>query len=88
MAFTSTILGSSSFGNMKVSLGTYTNTASSTGGDIDTGLSGVRALFLQPKTTAISANQPVVNETLPQASSAVTIVTSADEVGFWFAIGI
>ncbi len=66
--------------------GTYTNTASSTGGDIDTGMTRTSSMTLQPKTTAVVTSFPVVNETLPRMG-AVTIVTTADEVGYWIAVG-
>ena len=88
MAFASAIEGSSVFGNKRIAFGTYTSSASGTGGDIDTGLEFVESFMLQAKSTAIQvAGGPVVNETLPIAGSAVTIVTVADGVGYWFAIG-
>lgn len=69
--------------------GTYTNDGGSTGGDVVTGLNVVEAFLLQPKGAAVSANQPVVNETFPLTNTggAVTIVTSANEVGQFLAIG-
>lgn len=88
MAFISTITGKSKLGPLEIRTGTYTSNSSSTGGDIDTGLKGVKAVFLQPKGTAILANQPVVNETLPKTGADVTIVTTADEIGTWIAVGI
>ena len=88
MAFGSTIEGSSVFGNRRVAWGTYTSDTGSTGGDIVTGLESVESFMLQAKSTAIQvAGGPVVNETLPIAGSAVTIVTVADAVGYWFAFG-
>ena len=88
MAFTSAISGSSVFGNKRCAWGTYTSAASSTGGDIDTGLEIVEHIQLTVKASAIQvAGGPVVNETLPIAGSAVTIVTVADGVGYWFAFG-
>jgi len=77
-----------SLGGMALSSGTYKNTGGSTGGNIDTGLGLVYVVILQPKGSAVSANQPVVNETPPMAGNAVTIVTSADEEGTWIAIGL
>lgn len=90
MAFTSEINPGfpTSLGGFYISTGTYTNTGGSTGGDIDTGLGMVYVMILQPKGAAVSANQPVVNETPPMNGSAVTVVTSPDEVGTWIAIGI
>ena len=88
MAFTSTIIRSYSVGNGKRAFGTYTNTGGSTGGNIITGLATIENLELQPKGTSISANQPVVNETFPLNIDGITVVTSADEVGYWTAEGI
>ena len=92
MAFTTAIntatKGTEIFGAKKVIWGTYTNTGGSTGGEVDTTLSRVDFFSMQPKGTVISANQPVINETLPLSSNNVTIVTSADELGVWFAIGV
>jgi len=105
MAFSTTIENELTLGNLKLFFGTYTNTSSSTGGDIV--FPNTEEIFhvqLQPKGSAILANQPVVNETLPLLFSAdatnerntdplavanveVTIVTTADEVGTFFAIG-
>jgi hypothetical protein len=76
------------FGNKRIVYGVYTSTAGDTGGDIDTGLKLVEFVSLQPKGSAILANEPVVNETLPLASSSVTIVTTANEVGSYLAIGM
>ena len=38
MAFTSAITGSTTFGNKKVTFGTFTTSSTDTGGDINTGL--------------------------------------------------
>lgn len=76
------------FGNKRCAWGTYTSASSSTGGDIDTGLELVEHIQLTVKASAIQvAGGPVVNETLPIAGNAVTIVTVADGVGYWFAFG-
>lgn len=75
------------FGNKRIVTGVYTNTGGSTGGDIATGLSQVDAVFLQPKGSAILANQPVVNEAFPLNGGAVTVVTTADEIGTFIAVG-
>ena len=75
------------FGSKKITRGTYTSSASGTGGDIDTGLDSCEQIFLQPGGSAVKASAPVVNETLPAVGSAITIVTVADEVGTWMAIG-
>ncbi len=87
MAFLSAKLGVTVIGNKRMAFGTFTNNSSSTGGDINTTLTTVEFIVLQAKGSGVAANAPVVNETLPVAGSAVTIVTDADEVGYWFAFG-
>lgn len=88
MAFGSTIDGGSVFGNKRIAWGTFTSDTGSTGGDIDTGLKLAESIMLQVKSTAIQvAGGPVVNETLPIDGAAITIVTVADAVGYWFAFG-
>ena len=105
MAFTRTIENEFVLGNLKVFIGTYTNTSSATGGNIV--FPNTEEIFhvqLQPKGSSVSANQPVINETLPLlfsgdgtderssdsnavANVQVTIVTGANEVGTFMAIG-
>lgn len=88
MAFTSDIVGRSVMGNKRIAWGTYTSASSSTGGDIVTGLELVESMQLTVKKNAIQVSGgPVIDETFPVAGSAVTIVTVADGVGYWFAIG-
>ena len=88
MAFTSDIVGRSVMGNRRMAWGTYTSASSSTGGDIDTGLELVESMFLTVKATAIQVSGgPVINETFPVDGSAITIVTVADGVGYWYAVG-
>ena len=86
MAFTDAKTKSSIFGDKAVAWGTYVNDGGSTGGDIDTGLHMCEALFLIKNGAAVG-NSQAVNETFPVAGSAVTIVTDANESGYWFAIG-
>lgn len=88
MAFSSTILCKSVFGNKRIAYGTFTNGTNDTGGDINTGLKICEFIVLQPKGTAVSSNQAVVNKTLPIAGNAITIVTDAGVSGYWFAIGV
>lgn len=71
----------------KFRIGTYTSTLSDTGGDIDTGLPVVYSMKLVPKGAAVIVDESVVNGTAPYDGTAVTVVTSADETGYWFAIG-
>lgn len=88
MAFASAITQRPvSVGNKRLSYGTYTNASGDTGGDIDTGLRSCEFILLQPGGSAVIATAPVVNETLPVAGSAVTVVTADDEDGQWFAVG-
>lgn len=86
MSFASAITHKTIFGNKRAHFGTFTNGASDTGGDINTGLRSCEAIFLQAGGgTADKAG--AVNETLPVAGSAVTIVTAANVDGTWMAIG-
>lgn len=87
MAFSSTITDNGAMGNKKVNMGTYANGSGDTGGNIDTGLNVVEHIQLQPKGSAVIATAPVVNETLPIAGNAVTIVTADNEDGYWIAYG-
>lgn len=82
MAFSTTETARYVSGNRWVVTGIYTNSGGGTGGDIETGLGLVEHVDLQPKGSAVVANAPAVNETLPLANGGVvTIVTAADEVG-------
>jgi hypothetical protein len=87
MAFASAITKRTVMGNKRVHFGTYTNGSGDTGGNIDTGLRSCESIFLQPGGSAVIATAPVVNETLPVAGSAVTVVTADDEDGTWMAMG-
>ena len=87
MAFTPAITKRDVWGDKAVTMGTFTNDGGSTGGNIATGLHLCEAIFLQPSGGAVNANAPVVNETLPVAGSAVTIVTDADATGTFIALG-
>lgn len=87
MAFASAITSRDAWGDKAVTMGTFTNGEADAGGDINTGLHQCEMIILQHGKSAVIANQPVVNETLPVAGSAVTIVTDAGEDGTWLAIG-
>lgn len=87
MAFTFAITGTSYFGNKKVVYGTYVSADGSTGGDINTGLTNCDNIILQGKGSAVDVAEPVVNETLPKAGGAITIVTTADKSGYFTAFG-
>lgn len=87
MAFASAVVEETVFGNKRVVIGTFASSSSGTGGDITTGLTNCDAFFLQPKGSAVTANESVVNETFPLAGGVVTIVTDADLTGTFMAIG-
>ena len=87
MALTQTTNQETHIGGVRTVSGTYTNTGGSTGGSIATGLTVVTCMFLQPVTTAVVTSFPVPNATFPQNGGAVTIVTTANEVGCWLAKG-
>ncbi len=87
MAFTYTVTEKGVDGNKRRHWGTYTSAGGSTGGDINTALLKCEMIALTPNSNAVGANQAVVNETLPYDGSAVTIVTDANQVGYWIAWG-
>lgn len=87
MAFTSAVTMKTVFGNKRVHFGTYSTDSTDTGGDINTGLRSCEAIFLQQTGSAVTADAPVINETLPCAGNAVTIVQTASADGYWMAVG-
>lgn len=87
MAFTTTITSKTVFGNKRRHCGTFLSASSSAGGDINTGLRICEHINLTHVSSAVVASAPVVNETLPVAGSAVTIVTVANTGGYWEATG-
>lgn len=77
-------------GSRKVVTGTYTNTAVTTGGDINTGLIKVEVMTLQGTGTAVNATSPVINETIPNTAATaddITLVTVAGGDGVFRAVG-
>lgn len=87
MAFSSTVTVRSVMGNKRVHFGTYANGSGDTGGDIDTGLRACEFMSLQPGGASAIATAPAVNESLPVAGNAVTVVTADNEDGSWMAVG-
>ena len=87
MTFAYTVEQPTYFGNQRIVFGTFTNTLGSTGGDITTRLSGVDFFKIYYTGSAVVADTPVVNETFPLESDTVTIVTTANTSGVWFALG-
>jgi hypothetical protein len=88
MAFSSEITQRAvAVGNKRMSMGTY-SASSATGGNINTGLRSCEHIQLMPVNSALSSTlPPAVNETLPVAGSAVTIVTDSGATGNWIAWG-
>jgi len=87
MAFSSTISQRPiTMGNRRVSFGTY-SCASVATGNIDTGLRQCEHISLTQVSSAVTSTAPVVDETLPCAGSAVTIVTASSGAGNWVAWG-
>lgn len=86
-ALTTTINGKSVFGNKRVHWGIATNAG--TGGEINTGLRLCEAMLLQMNHSSVMADAPAVNETMPCAGSAVTVVTTSAPGGslHWVAFG-
>lgn len=74
-------------GTRKMLTGTFTSAGGSTGGTIKTGLRRVEFFSLQAQAAAVVANAPVVNGTLPLSTGDVVVVTDANVVGSWVAIG-
>ena len=70
-----------------LAVGTYANTAGSTGGDIKTGLGVISGVSLTPAGAAVTSAH-TYNVTLPLTGiSPVTIVTGADESGTYMIYG-
>lgn len=86
MAFAFTKTAEFPVGQQRITMGAYTSADGFTGGDIYTGLQKVNQLVLQPKAGAVVAAHHVVNEVFPIAGP-VTIVSGANEAGYWMAIG-
>lgn len=98
MAFAYTTTNEVSLGGRRLLYGTYTSSGGGTGGDITPGtsstatspmfqsLSKIESVTLTLKAAAV-ANAHVVNTVLPASATKFTIVTGANEVGFWQAIG-
>lgn len=86
MAFSYAILHRNVSGDRYIITGTFTNGATDTGGDIDTGLQVVENFQIQEVGSAVVVDKSVVNESFP-CGGIVTIVTDADVDGIWRAEG-
>lgn len=88
MAFSYSIIYQTWEGDRKVIYGSYTNTESSTGGDVTLGLNVVEHFQMQPTGSAVETDEAVANETFPlTGSTPVTIVTVANGCGLFRAVG-
>jgi hypothetical protein len=87
MSFASAIIGRNFSGPKARTFGTFTNAGGDTGGNIDTGLRMCESIKLTHTGAAVVASAPSVNETLPVAGNAITIVTVDGADGLWEAIG-
>lgn len=87
MADISTFVGRSVVGSECMTWGTYTDAGAGAGGDLNTKLHRCTRILLQPYGSSVASNASVVNETLPIAGSAVTIVCDASQSGLWVAFG-
>lgn len=86
-------------GDCKVVYGTYANDSGSTGGSIETQLKVLENFVLTPIAASVVTDVSTINGTLAQAGNKkvialtptagnVTIVTPANQSGFWTAIGV
>ena len=70
--------------------GYFKSSGGATGGDIETGFKNCKFFFPQVHANAVG-NAPVVNEEIADVTvimgGTITIVTDANAVGRWFAIG-
>ncbi len=74
-------------GNECMTWGTYLDSGAATEDNINTKLHLCTRIILQPHGSSVSTNAPAVNETLPVAGSAVTVICDASQSGMWYAWG-
>jgi len=74
-------------GTKWISWGTYTNSGSTTGGELDTGLKVVESAHLTPTGSSVDASAPTIDESFPFIGGTITVVTVAGGDGVWFALG-
>ena len=98
MTFTSIVTKREVVGSSKHVHGTYVNDADSTGGEIETQLRTLEGFIITPIGAAVATDVSVVNGVfavagckkiieLTPTAGLVTIVTPANQSGFWMAIG-
>lgn len=86
MAFSSAVDFNGVFGARRISTGTFTNTAGSTGGAMATGLKFIHS-FVYSLSSHVDAPDIKVAKNSASAGQ-VTITTSRDVDGDWIAIGL
>ena len=90
MTFTSSLIKRFKLGRNIIHFGSYTMTAATTGGDIDTGLGRCDFLFPWQMKGAAIATEVAVNEDFsagPIPGNAITIIAEAAGDGYWIAVG-
>ena len=87
MADISTFVGRAVVGNECCTWGTYSDAAPAGTGEINTKLHICNRIFIQPYGATVATNATTVDETLPMAGSAITIVCDNSQVGLWIAWG-
>lgn len=87
MSITNALVGRSVLGDKAMTWGTYTDSSAGTEDDIKTYLHMCELFFIIPYGSAAITDAGAVNETLPIAGSAVTIIVKASQSGIWVAIG-
>jgi ABC-type sulfate/molybdate transport systems ATPase subunit len=73
-------------GSMRITMGTFTNGAGDSGGNISTGLQTVAGLEMQPQGSAVVDDACTVNATFPCADP-VAVIATAGADGYWLAMG-
>ena len=86
MAFSSSVSYKTQFGNKRVHYGTWTGASVATG-NVNTGLRLCETIMLTINNSAVTSNPAVVDESMPVAGSAVTIVFDSSMNGNWLAVG-
>lgn len=87
MAWSYTKTGHYVAGGMHFTYGTYTNSAATTGGTIDTGLSVTEFLHAQPVQAGVVASANAVNGTFPITGLVTLVTINGDDAGIWWAFG-
>ena len=92
MAFTSTELFRLKTLNGVIAIGTYANTAGSTGGTITPSLSRIEGITLEDFGSATSSAVSVVNQAVADfpisGNSGVVVVNPTNASGTWIAFGV